>query len=339
VTLHHPARSIQVSPARIFAAARYCVLGLPLRVESNSPRVLAVAREAFGAPAGETAGARVRECESAKEATPALARVHVHVLQPGEREGDGVVTHAVPHRELLILSGGGCSGFADTARREAVVEVPVALLDEAAHFRSGVLEALALFLLARMDRDPLHAAAVARGGSALLLAGPSGVGKSTLVYAAARAGLRVLAEDAVFLQLDPFRAWGMPRRVHLLPNTARFFPELSAVQPGLLFNGKTKLAVDLRGGGGDGDEAASPMAERAGICLLARGSTPGIERLAAEAVVDALTAAPEPGFDLYADSVGARIRRVAEQGAWRMTLPPHPADAIPMLHHMLDTLD
>ena len=46
----------------------------------------------------------------------------------------------------------------------------------------------------------------------------------------------------------------------------------------------------------------------------------------------------EPGFDVYADSIGARIRHAAERGAWRMTLPAHPCDAVPMLHRMLDAL-
>jgi hypothetical protein len=55
--------------------------------------------------------------------------------------------------------------------------------------------------------------------------------------------------------------------------------------------------------------------------------------------VEALTAAPEPGFDLYAGSIGARIRHAAEHGAWRMTLPAHPPDAVPMLHRMLDALE
>jgi len=317
----HPTRSIQVRPARLFAAETFCALGLPLRVESNSPRVLAIAAGSFGPPA-------------ALDGEP-VASVHVHVRPAWAGDGEGPVSHTVPRRDLLLLSGPGCRGYADTVRREAVVEVGEDLLEDAAHFRSGVLEALALFLLARLDRDPLHAAAVARGNHALLLAGPSGVGKSTLVYAASRAGLRVLAEDAVYLQLDPFRAWGMPRRIHLLADTARFFPELSQIRPGRQFNGKTKLAVDVLGAGASD---AIPMADRAGLCLLARGETPGVERLAPDAAVAALTAAPEPGFDLYADSVGARVCRVAEQGAWRMVLPPHPADAIPMLHRMFDAL-
>jgi hypothetical protein len=128
----------------------------------------------------------------------------------------------------------------------------------------------------------------------------------------------------------------MPRFIHLTPATARFFPELEGVRPRLLANGKTKLALELRK-----HMPAAPClaAERAGICLLARGAAPGVEPLEADAVVGTLTAALEPGFDLYADSVGARIRRVAERGAWRMTLPPDPPAAVPMLHRMLDALE
>jgi hypothetical protein len=318
-TLH----AVRLTPARLFASATLRVLGLSLRVESNSPRVIAAAREAFGAPdADESPG-------------QAEARIRINVRP--RRAGDaGPVSHGVPRSNLLLLSSAGCHGYADTTLGEAVAEVGEGLVDDREHFRCGVLEALALFMLARRDRDPLHAAAVVRGGTALLLAGPSGVGKSTLVYAAARAGLEILSEDAVFLQLDPFRVWGMPRFVHLTPATVRFFPELEGVRPKLLANGKTKLALDLRE---RAPAAATAFAERAGVCLLARGDAPGVEALGADEVVAALTAAPEPGFDLYAGSVGGRIRHAAERGAWRMTLPAHPSDAVPMLHRMLDALE
>ena len=318
-TLHE----VRLAPARLFASVTLPVLGLSLRVESNSPRVIEAAREAFGgAPADEPA-------------PRPHARIRINV-RPGRPGDAGPVSHGVPRSDLLLLASGGCHGYADTLLGEAVAEVGEGLVDDREHFRCGVLEALALFMLARRDRDPLHAAAVVRGGTALLLAAPSGVGKSTLVYAAARAGLRILSEDAVFLQLDPFRVWGMPRFVHLTPGSVRFFPELEGVRPRLLANGKTKLALDLRE---RAPAAPCPAAGRAGICLLARGPAPGIEALETEDVVGALTAAPEPGFDLYAGSIGARIRRAAERGTWRMILPPHPSDAVPMLHRMLDAVE
>jgi len=315
-TLH----AVRLAPARLFASATFPVLGLSLRIESNSPRVIAAAHEAFGWAGAEGAAGRPD------------ARIRINV-RPGRGGDAGPVSHGVPRRALLLLSSGGCHGYADTMLGEAVAEVGEGLVDDREHFRAGVLEALALFMLARRDRDPLHAAAVVRGGTALLLAGPSGVGKSTLVYAAARAGLGILSEDAVFLQRDPFRVWGMPRFIHLTPATVRFFPELEGVRPRLLANGKTKLALDLRE---RAPAAPCLSAARAGVCLLARGDAPGIARLTADEVVDALTAAPEPGFDLYADSIGERVRQAAERGAWRMTLPAHPSDAVPMLHDMLD---
>ena len=318
-TLH----AIRMAPARLFASVTLPVLGLSLRVESNSPRVIAAAVEAFGADSADVpAGA------------PA-ARIRINV-RPGRADDGGPVSHGVPRGNLLLISSAGCHGYADTLLREAVAEVGEGLVDDREHFRCGVLEALALFMLSRLDRDPLHAAAVVRGETALLLAGPSGVGKSTLVYAAARAGLRILSEDAVFLQLDPFGVWGMPRFIHLTPASVRFFPELEGVPPRLLANGKTKLALDLRE---RAPAAPATFAERAGVCLLARGDAPGIALLQADEVVEALTAAPEPGFDHFAGSVGARIRHAAEHGAWRMTLPAHPPDAVPMLHRMLDALE
>jgi hypothetical protein len=318
-TLH----AVRLAPARLFASVSLRVLGLSLRVESNSPRVIAAAHDAFG---GE---------DTDESAGKADAHIRINV-RPGRADDGGPVSHGVPRPELLLLSSAGCHGYGDAMLGEAVAEVGEGLVDDREHFRCGVLEALALFMLARRDRDPLHAAAVVRGGAALLLAGPSGVGKSTLVYAAACAGLEILSEDAVFLQLDPFRVWGMPRFVHLTPASVRFFPELEGVRPKLLANGKTKLALDLRE---RAPAAPTAFAERAGVCLLARGDVPGIARLEADEVVEALTAAPEPGFDLYAGSIGARIRHAAECGAWRLTLPAHPSDAVPMLHRVLDALE
>ena len=228
-TLH----AVRLAPARLFASVTLRVLGLSLRVESNSPRVIDAARDAFGGP----------DAGAAEDGAGARIRINVRPRRAGDA---GPVSHGVPRSRLLLLSSSGCHGYADSMLGEAVAEVGEGLVDDREHLRCGVLEALALFMLARRDRDPLHAAAVMRGGTALLLAGPSGVGKSTLVYAAARAGLQVLSEDAVYLQLDPFRVWGMPRFVHLTPASVRFFPELEGIRPKLLANGKTKLALNLR---------------------------------------------------------------------------------------------
>ena len=132
------------------------------------------------------------------------------------------------------------------------------------------------------------------------------------------------------------RVWGLPGYIHLLPDAMEYFPELKDGVPTLRANGTIKVAVGIREMGGT---AEMPVVERAGICLLQRGEGgPRIERLSPEQVVHALIDRLEPGFDLFAETIGARVRRLAEHGGWRMTLPHHPPDAVPVLHQMFDAL-
>lgn len=64
------------------------------------------------------------------------------------------------------------------------------------------------------ERAPLlHASAVSQGGSALVLAGRSGVGKSTLALALLQRGARYLSEEWVAFDADG-RVRGVPRPLH-----------------------------------------------------------------------------------------------------------------------------
>jgi hypothetical protein len=303
----------------------YPVLGIPVRYDSDSPEVLAVAEEAFGcwrgAPlADEWIGAE-----------PVTVRIH---LSPGPELPDPPANVRVRFREPhgIVLRAPGLRGYSDIRRRTAVARVTTGMLKQRANFRYAVLEAMTLWIVTGLDRQPVHAAAVARGRTALLLAGPGGVGKSTLTYAAQRAGLSVLSEDCVFLQEAPVpRAWGLPGFVHLHPDAVRWFPELQGVSARIRNNGDLKLAVRSQG--------VAVGVERAGICLLARGPRPGVERLSAAEVERAFVETLEEGFDRFAASIGPRVRRLAEHGGWRLTLPPSPLDAVPQLMRMLDALD
>jgi hypothetical protein len=108
------------------------------------------------------------------------------------------------------------------------------------------------------------------------------------------------------------------------------------VAPTRLPNGDTKLAISVREMGG---APPHPVIERAGVCLLARGEGgPRVDPLSPDEAVDALAAQLEPGFDHFAATIGAGVRPFAERGAWRLTLPPHPAAAVRALHTMLDAL-
>lgn len=308
------------------------VLGIPVRYESDALSLLEEAEAYFGV---------WRALEGAPEMLSPVG-VTVRLVQQDGDEGPEAcptINYELPWRERLIVSTPGSLGIADGRRAEAVALITPALLESRDHFRYGVLEALTLFLVTYRDRQPLHAAALMRGATALLVAGPTGVGKSTLTYAGVRAGLKMLAEDAVFLQRRPkLRVWGMPGSIHLLADARSHFPELADRVPSLRANGKEKIAVDLRE---TGRLPALPVVERAGICLLARGAGgPRLEKLAPAEAEAALVGKLEPGFDLFAATIGAAVRQLVGQGGcWRLTLASSPDRAVPFLGSMLDDLD
>lgn len=61
----------------------------------------------------------------------------------------------------------------------------------------------------------IHAAAVERGGKALILPGDSGSGKSTLAALLGERGWRLLADEFVMIDLDTGMAWPFPRAISL----------------------------------------------------------------------------------------------------------------------------
>lgn len=305
------------------AAVTLPVFGIPVRFESNAPEVLAAVAEAFG----EWRRAGVSEEWTGRD--PVRVRV---LVTPAALPGADRADVRVREPGRMLLRGEGVRGYADVRRRVAAARVTPAILREPAQLRQGVVAALTLFVLTGLDRQPLHAAGIVRGGTALLLAGPGGVGKSTTVYAALRSGLGVLAEDSVYLQETPVpRVWGLPGFVHLHPHAARWFPELAGLRATLRPDGERKLAMPT---------GAAPLrAERAGVCLLARGGVAGVERVPPEEVERVLLGELEPGFDRFAGTIPGPVRRLAAGGGWRLTLPPSPLDAVAELHRILDELD
>lgn len=73
----------------------------------------------------------------------------------------------------------------------------------------------------------LHAAALAVGGYAVLIAGPKESGKTSLLMHALSSGQAdFVANDRVFVGGDPVAATGVPTIVSIRPGTARAFPGL-----------------------------------------------------------------------------------------------------------------
>jgi len=139
------------------------------------------------------------------------------------------------------------------------------------------------------------------------------------------------------VQMRPaLRLWGLPGFLHLPLAAAHHFPELRDSAPTLLANGKTKIAVALER---IGALPRQPFATRAGICILERGDGPAsLEPLAPAAIVRALTTRLEPGFDVYADTIGECIAALATRGGWLLRTSPRPDDAFPLIDRALATI-
>ncbi len=303
------------------------VLGIPVTFAATAAEVIEIAEEAYG-----NWRALLDRPDLCSDERVSIRIFVEDVATVTAEPGPIVYRLADPDRVVLRMAGG--VGITDVARRDGVAWVDPARLHDRATFRYGVLEAMTQSVLTFLDRQPFHAAAVERDGRAVLLAGPSGSGKSTVAYAAAQRGYRVLAEDLVFLQMGPpFRVWGLPGHLHLPFSAREHFVELDGALPELMANGKRKIAIDLR----DSDAMpAVPVVDRAAICVLGRStSRPVLTPMDGDALTATLTARLEPGFDLFADTVGGAIRQLARFGGWRLDLSDDPQEAVTLLERVL----
>jgi hypothetical protein len=231
----------------------------------------------------------------------------------------------------FVARSAGSVAESEPALRRATVRATPVLVADRARFRADMLEAVVLALLSCYDRHPVHAAAVAHHGHALLLAAPSGIGKSTLAYACHAAGLGLLGDDHVRVQLEPsLRVWGWPARVRLLAETAERLGLASA--PAHALDPKGKCVIDARAG----MSAARLVADGATVCVLSRDGGPlALEPLAPDAVARALEAQLAPGFDRFPARWPSVVAALAGRGGWRLNLSPDPRDALPVMRDLL----
>lgn len=320
-----PATDVLGHTAPLSQRTVFPLLGVPVEIASNSPAVIAAAERSFG-------GWRTLEPERIVPGPPLSVRVIVHPGGP-EEEASGRFTYR-SHGPWFVAGSGANLLTARVDLGETLGVVTPALVDDDPTFRRDVLEFLALALVSRRDRTPIHAGAVVRNGLAIVLTGRSRAGKSTLCYACVREGFQLLTEEAVYVSTRSRpRLWGNPATIHLLPDARRFFPELAELPIELQPNGKRKLALDVSSLGPD---RLCRHADRALVCLLQRTDADAsrLEPIDRGAAIESLACNLEPGFDLFAPDEAAAL--LAEGGAYRLTVGREPAGAVRLLKQLTD---
>jgi hypothetical protein len=279
------------------------IMGRPVVITASEPALVAAAAEAYA------------DWRTAGTGDGPLIELK---LEPSVEAAAGAVKIEVDGQRLRLT--GGAEGWADARELTASCTVPHALMEQPGRLAGEVIDTLLLFLLTRSGRVPLHAAGVMCGTTALLLAGPSGSGKSSLSLAAMARGLLILSDDTVYIQMLPrLRIWGWPRPVHVFPaDTPGFTGETR------LRGGKLKAAVPVPA------QSGPPVAEQAAVVLLERGERIGLEPIHPEIAAGVLSRL-EPGFDLLARESAGAIAAVTAPGAWRLTLTRDPTAAIDAL--------
>jgi hypothetical protein len=313
------------------------VMGVPVLLHTDSPELIRAFEETL-APWG-------RDTQRSSDVS---IEGWLRIARGDEGPPPPPVMHAFPGADRVLVTTRASSAESDPLTRSFRGSVSAGLVATGDHFRRRFLETLVLSIVRRFDRHPVHASAVARGDAALLFIGPSGTGKSTLAYAAARAGLDVLSEDTVFVQRSPgLRVWGRPGAIHLPADATRHFPELSGLAPVLLPTGKFKLVI------GPGDIALATertsadrvrvvertFVDRARVCIVTRSQNADctVEPLGAAEIEEALMSPPEPGFDHFSDEERRAVARsLAAPGGWKLCVGPHPGDAVGAMREMLD---
>lgn len=194
-TVRRPDVTLQVAdPRRVRRSLRYDVLGIAVRVRSDLDEALELVDSTYAA-------FRVADDPGDPSARPALT---FDLIDPG--------------------LGGPCLLETPDGRTRHLADPAAGAI--------ALLEAIVGTIVAGLHRGGLfavHAGAVAGPSGAILIAGRSGQGKSTLVLGLVRRGYELLSDELALLDRDGL-VHPYPRAVHVRPGTVDLIPELAALE-------------------------------------------------------------------------------------------------------------
>jgi hypothetical protein len=178
-------------------------------------------------------------CRGRKEHNAAGFSLRVVVSQAKDDRATPPHFRGLDH--IVIATFGGSNVFMfDLFRREISATVS-AETARTASFWADTLFPIAVGVLGpAIGILPLHAACLEVSGNGILIAGASGVGKSTLAVALAQIGPNYLSDDWTYIGNDRhgLLAHGVGASAKLLPDAIQHFPELARFQLSVALNGE-----------------------------------------------------------------------------------------------------
>lgn len=197
--------------------AMHFPLGFPVRILSNSPRVLEAAEESWGC------------FEPAFHSQPIELLLEVRAGSASGNALPPAPVHAVKGSLLQNVADMDNFFLADMTMGRAIGRVTPVTAGCSSYLRYYILEAAALSLIAAMRAVAVHAACVRIGGRGVLLCADSGEGKSTLAYAGARSGWTYVSDDSTYIPMhrEDRLATGNCHAMRFRPSGVDLFPELA----------------------------------------------------------------------------------------------------------------